>query len=55
MKLKLALAAATVLVAPALMTANAQQSNVYVSGGYTQFDGDGGAERRLRLLLRRQR
>lgn len=44
MKLKLALAAATILVAPALMTANAQQSGVYVSGGYTQFDGDGGAE-----------
>lgn len=44
MKLKLALAAATILVAPALMTANAQQSSVYVSGGYTHFDGDGGAE-----------
>jgi outer membrane immunogenic protein len=45
MKLKLALAAATMLVAPAFMTANAQQSSgVYVSGGYTQFDGDGGAE-----------
>lgn len=44
MKLKLALAAATLLVAPALMTANAQQSSVYVSGGYTHFDGDGGAE-----------
>lgn len=26
------------------MTANAQQSSVYVSGGYTHFDGDGGAE-----------
>lgn len=44
MKLKLALAAASMLVAPAFMTANAQQSNVYVSGGYTHFDGDGGAE-----------
>ncbi len=44
MKLKLALAAASMLVAPAFMTANAQQSNVYVSGGYTYFDGDGGAE-----------
>jgi hypothetical protein len=44
MKLKLALAAATILVAPAFMTANAQQSSVYVSGGYTHFDGDGGAE-----------
>jgi hypothetical protein len=43
MKLKIALAAATMLVAPAFMTANAQ-SGVYVSGGYTQFDGDGGAE-----------
>ena len=44
MKLKLALAAASMLVAPALMTAQAQTSNVYVSGGYTQFDGDGGAD-----------
>jgi len=44
MKLKLALAAASMLIAPAFMTANAQQSNVYVSGGYTHFDGDGGAE-----------
>jgi len=44
MKLKLALAAASMLIAPAFMTANAQQSGVYVSGGYTQFDGDGGAE-----------
>ncbi len=45
MKLKLALAAATMLVAPAYLTANAQQSSgVYVSGGYTHFDGDGGAE-----------
>jgi len=43
MKLKLALAAASMLIAPAFMTA-AQQSNVYVSGGYTHFDGDGGAE-----------
>ena len=45
MKLKIALAAASMLIAPAFMTANAQQSSgVYVSGGYTQFDGDGGAE-----------
>ena len=44
MKLKLALAAASMLVAPAFMSAQAQQSNVYVSGGYTQFDGDGGAD-----------
>ena len=45
MKLKLALAAASMLIAPAFMTANAQQSSgVYVSGGYTHFDGDGGAE-----------
>jgi hypothetical protein len=43
MKLKIALAAASMLVAPAFMTANAQ-SGVYVSGGYTHFDGDGGAE-----------
>ncbi|HVY88648.1 MAG TPA: porin family protein [Hyphomonadaceae bacterium] len=43
MKLKLALAAASMLVAPAFMSANAQ-TNVYVSGGYTQFDGDGGAD-----------
>ncbi len=44
MKLKLALAAASMLVAPAFMTAQAQTSGVYVSGGYTQFDGDGGAD-----------
>jgi len=44
MKLKLALAAASMLIAPAFMTANAQNSGVYVSGGYTHFDGDGGAE-----------
>ena len=44
MKLKLALAAASMLVAPAFMSAQAQTSGVYVSGGYTHFDGDGGAE-----------
>ncbi len=44
MKLKLALAAASMLVAPAFMAAQAQTSGVYVSGGYTQFDGDGGAD-----------
>ena len=45
MKLKLALvAAASMLVAPAFMSAQAQTSGVYVSGGYTQFNGDGGAD-----------
>lgn len=45
MKLQIALAAASMLIAPAFMTANAQQSaGIYVSGGYTHFDGDGGAE-----------
>lgn len=44
MKLNLALAAASMLVAPAFMAAQAQTSNIYVSGGYTHFDGDGGAE-----------
>jgi outer membrane immunogenic protein len=44
MKLKLALAAASMLVAPAFMSAQAQTTGVYVSGGYTHFDGDGGAE-----------
>jgi len=44
MKLKIVLAAVSMLVAPAFLAANAQQSGVYVSGGYTQFDGDGGAE-----------
>lgn len=45
MKLQIALAAASMLIAPAFMTANAQQSSgVYISGGYTHFDGDGGAE-----------
>lgn len=45
MKLKLALAAASMLAPPAFLTANAQPSaGVYVSGGYTHFDGDGGAE-----------
>ena len=44
MKLKLALVAASMLVAPAFMSAQAQTSGVYVSGGYTHFDGDGGAE-----------
>ncbi|MBI1359221.1 MAG: outer membrane beta-barrel protein [Alphaproteobacteria bacterium] len=41
MKLKLALAAATMLCAPALMSAQAQEANVYLNGGYTQFDGKG--------------
>lgn len=45
MKLKLVLAAAaSMLAAPAFMSAQAQTSGVYVSGGYTQFDGDGGAD-----------
>jgi outer membrane immunogenic protein len=45
MKLKLALAAAAALVGgPVYMSASAQEANVYVSGGYTQFDGDGGAQ-----------
>lgn len=43
MKLQIALAAASMLVAPAFMTAQAQSTGVYVSGGYTQFEGDGGA------------
>jgi outer membrane immunogenic protein len=42
MKMKLALVAASALVAaPALMSAQAQEANVYVSGGYAQFDGNG--------------
>ena len=44
MKLKIALAAATMLVAPAFMSAQAQTAGVYVSVGYTQFDGEGGAD-----------
>jgi outer membrane immunogenic protein len=44
MKLKIALAAAAALVAPVFMTANAQAANIYINGGYTHFDGDGGAE-----------
>ncbi len=43
MKIQIALAAASMLIAPAFMTAQAQSTGVYVSGGYTQFDGDGGA------------
>ncbi len=43
MKLQIVLAAASMLVAPAFMTAQAQSTGVYVSGGYTQFEGDGGA------------
>lgn len=41
MKIKIALAAATMLCAPAFMAAEAQEANVYVNGGYTQFDGKG--------------
>ena len=44
MKLKLALAAAPMLVAPAFMSATAQDANVYINAGYTQFDGDGGGD-----------
>lgn len=37
----IALAAlAAVFAAPSLMTASAQQADVYLNGGYTQFDGD---------------
>lgn len=39
MKMKLALAAAAaVIAAPVVMSASAQQANVYVNGGYTHFD-----------------
>lgn len=42
MKLALALAAAaTAFAAPSMMTASAQQADVYLNGGYTHFDGDG--------------
>jgi hypothetical protein len=44
MKLKLALAAAAALVAPAFMTANAQAANVYINAGYTHLEGDAGGE-----------
>lgn len=44
MKLKLALAAAAALAVPAFAPANAQVANVYISGGYTHFDGDGGGD-----------
>jgi outer membrane immunogenic protein len=44
MKLKLALAAAAALSVPAFMPASAQQANVYINAGYTQFDGDGGGD-----------
>jgi outer membrane immunogenic protein len=44
MKLKIVLAAAAALLAPAFMTANAQAANVYLGGGYTHFDGEGGGE-----------
>jgi hypothetical protein len=42
MKLKIALAAASLVCAPAFMAAHAQEANVYLTGGYTQFDGDAG-------------
>ena len=41
MKLKIALAAASMLCAPAFMAAHAQEANVYLNGGYTQFEGNG--------------
>ncbi len=45
MKLKLALAAAVAaLAAPAVMSASAQEADVYINAGYTQFDGDGGGD-----------
>ena len=45
MKLKLALVAGVAALAvPALVPASAQAANVYINGGYTHFDGDGGAE-----------
>ena len=37
MKLKLALAAADAFVAPAFMSAHAQDADVYINGGYTQL------------------
>ena len=41
MKLKIALAAASMLCAPGLLAAHAQEANVYLNGGYTQFSGNG--------------
>lgn len=42
MKLGIALAAlAAAFAAPSLMTASAQQADIYLNGGYTQFDGNG--------------
>jgi hypothetical protein len=42
MKLKLALAAGVALLAvPAFSSASAQAANMYVSGGYSSFDGNG--------------
>jgi hypothetical protein len=44
MKLKLALlAAVATLAAPAVMSASAQATGVYASGGYSNFTFDGGA------------
>ncbi len=41
LKLALVGVAASMLAAPAVMSAEAQAANVYVNGGYTQFDGQG--------------
>lgn len=42
MKTKLVLlASAALLAAPVAMTASAQEANVYINAGYTQFDGNG--------------
>jgi hypothetical protein len=51
MKLQLVLAAATMLAVPALMPASAQQSNVYVSGGYTRFEDVGAVQARVGVGL----
>ena len=40
MKLKIALAAASMLCAPAINAAHAQEANVYLNGGYMQYEGD---------------
>jgi hypothetical protein len=43
MKFKLALvAAAATLAVPTVMSASAQEANVYINAGYTQFNGNNG-------------
>ncbi|MEZ5936716.1 MAG: outer membrane beta-barrel protein [Hyphomonadaceae bacterium] len=44
LNLKIAALGALALSVPAFAPAVAQESNVYVNGGYTAFDGDGGAD-----------